>query len=444
MSDVALQTIKAVLSSAPFFEEKDEMTCAAMLAEVKPHWWQPVWLGNVVSRVQEHLMAGRRFGLVALKADVQGEWLKLEKAAEIESIRVGIEAVKLEGKKQDFLKTLEDSKAILEGESPEAAASFVTTQLAAQMAGSTGLVASKDMQSPVALRKAVLDKPGFIVSLHPSVNQFLRWGGLPALDKNIQKEGSLDLGGETIIACARSGGAKTAFAISCALSIAVRGHKVNYNVLSDASAEEIFERMTYAIAGISISDKRPLQTMLQATTKRPKETLETRLLWAEGILRGLPISVNDETNVNQHMLRVRLHDTKMKGVFLSVWDNLDHFRWDAKEERIDRREQLGRLANIIREFDKSTGHHSLVLAQANRDSLNNPDSIPLQHNTQDSDLPKNECTLFLGFFNPNVAGGRFGSNADILGEASKSRNTATGRFTLPISIVNPNPGEVLA
>jgi replicative DNA helicase len=199
----------------------------------------------------------------------------------------------------------------------------------------------------------------------------------------------------------------------------------------------------YAVAGVPRHSRLGLEHVLKTPGLRPQETLRERLNWAEGVVRNLPIHINAQPNLTQHALRVRLHHTKTQNAVLSVFDNLDHMRWDSSEGRLERRYQLGELTQIIRQFDRETGHHSVVLAQANRDSLSNADKVPTMDNTQDSDQPKNHCTFFLGLYNPNVDSAEFGGQNALAARISKNRDARTGPLELPISVVNPSAGELV-
>jgi DnaB-like helicase C terminal domain len=433
VSDVALQTLRAVLVAAPYFDETDTATCAALLAEVQPRWWQPEWCANVAARIGEHLFAGRRFGLQTLKADVQGDWVKLERASEIESIRVGVDALKRDGQRRDFTETLKASHRVLDAEGAAPAAAFITSRLAEQLAGGMGFTSVASQPSVIELREQRLERPNSVIRVHPRIDEFLRWGGLP--------RGETD--GETVLLCARSSHGKTATALAFALSVASQGERVNYNVIADASAYQIYERLVYAVAGIPRHSRRELDKGVPASGIRPQETLRARLAWAESVVRALPIHINAQPNLNQHTLRVRLHHTKTQGATMSVWDNLDHMKWDQSEGRLERREQLGELTQIIRQFDRDTGHHSVILAQANRQSLLNADKVPTVDNVQDSDQVKNHLTFFLGIYNPNVDSQEFGGQAALAGRITKNRDAPTGPLELPVNIVNPAAGELV-
>lgn len=436
MSEITYQTMKRLLWDAPNFEESDSQTVASMLADVRYRWWSSEFLGLVAERVLEHLRVGRRFGIATLKADVgvPGDWIKLEKAEPIESLSVGFSSVIRAGQQRDFRESTAQALKMLEQSSPQATSAFLVEKLSENFAGGAGYRHVKDVRSVIQRREELLERPGNVVYLNARLNDFLQFGGLPMTESE----------GETIIVCARSGHGKTALALETVLKIANAGHRVHYNVLADATEFQIRERLVYAVAGIAKHEKRALDSNLIASGTRVKETVRERLTWAETVVNDLEIFINTEPHFDQHTLKVRLRHTQVKGAVFSVWDNLDHMDWDSQEEGLDRRNQLGRLTRMIREFDRDTGHHSMILAQANRETERNLDKIPTQHNTQDSDQPKNHCTIFIGLHNPNVDSDQFGGDHGLKARISKNRDGLTGVFDIPISLLNPKSGEVFA
>jgi hypothetical protein len=434
MSDTAYQTLNALLAHAPHYDESDREQAAALLAQVRPTWWPDDFTARVAECAVAHLAAGQRFGLNTLRAEVPGEaeWERLTSAGEMESVRVGVQRVREEGERADLLAQLARARDLARTMSPAEVSAWLTGKLAGAVAGATGATRVSDLPSVIDYLRGMRERPNSVIGLHPEIDRHLRWGGLPVSDED----------GDTVIICAPSSHGKTALALSITLSVAKRGHRVTYNVLNDASAYQIKERLVYAVAALPLKGAPPLEARLPPRGTRPAESLEERLAWAEGIVEALPIDINPAPDLDQNTLRVRLHHTRLQKTVLSVFDNLDHLRWDEKTGgRMDRRYQLGELTAIIRQFDRATGHHSLILAQSSRAYLDNDDLIPRKKDTADSDQPQRHCTLFLGLYNPNVdeEGAR---GLHLRGGVWKNRQGETGRFTLPANLVNPALGSI--
>ena len=233
----------------------------------------------------------------------------------------------------------------------------------------------------------------------------------------------------------------TALAIDAALRIASQGHRVDYDVIADASAYQIRERMVHHIASLPLKADRPLSALLSAKGKRPAETIRDRLAWAERLLNRLPIEINDAPDLDQHELRVRLAAKRARGVAFSIIENLDHMSWTGPE-RLERRMQLGELTKICRQFDRSGGHHTMLLAQANRNAEDREDGVPLGADTADSDQPIRHVTIMIGLSNPNVDSPH--THDALHARFGKNRQGTTGKFTLPADLINPEartPGQ---
>lgn len=424
------QLLNAIVRTALELDEAYTTRLAVQMADVKPHWWGSEQAAAVAERVLAYLTEGRVFGYATLRAELPAcaRYLdRLADAGEIENIRAGLTVLKENGQRLDVQAVLREAQGKLEGKEPlqaSEAASWAAQRLSEATAGGAHYQHVSQIKSVVSHYEELLDQPGRIIKLHAAINERLRWGGLPFGESD----------GETILVVARSGHGKTALGIDTALRIAAQGFKVDYDVIADASAFQIRERMVHHIAGLPLKADRPLNARLSAKGHRPAETIRERLLWAEAFLNRLPVEINDAPDLDQHELRVRLAAKKARGVAFSVMENLDHMSWSGPD-RLERRMQLGELTKICRQFDRAGGHHTMLLAQANRNAEDREDGVPYGSDTADSDQPIRHVTVMLGLANPNVDSR---SNSEPLKAAfGKNRQGYTGRFTLPADLINP-------
>ncbi|WP_407541006.1 DnaB-like helicase C-terminal domain-containing protein [Deinococcus radiomollis] len=432
---LALQLLSAVITMSGEVDEAGYRTLGHVLRQVKPHHWGGEAPRRVAEAVMGHLEAGTAVGYVTLRTELPEFTQTIDQisAAEgIENIQLGARALGEHGALNDLSAVLTTAGKRLStrvaGVSAASLAAQVASELSGLMAGGSNAVSVADIPSLTDHYRRMEQRPGAVVSIYDQLNRHLRWGGLPMSDCD----------GETILVCARSGHGKTALGIHVALLVARAGYKVDYDVIADAAFEQINERLVHHIAGLSLTRPGELDKVLPERGRRPAELRVQRLDWAQSVLRGLPIRINDNANMDQDELRMRLADKRARGVAFSVLENLDHCSWNQREVRLERREYLGELVKITRQHDRACGHHSMWLVQANRKTGENRDQIPMPENTQDSDLPKNHCTLFLGLNNKNTQQkpGSTGG-APLHGRVQKNRSGATGDFYLPYSIVNP-------
>ena len=431
------QLLNAIIRTALQLDENHMTRLALLMREVKPHHWGSEASCAVAEQALKFLESRRVFGFQTLKAELPAHVRYLDtlpKAPEMENIRAGLEALKEQGQRTDVQTALRDALAKLEGKEPlrgVEAASWAAQRLSEVTAGGSQYQHVSQVQSVIAHYEELLEQPGRIIKLHPNMNPMLRWAGLPF--------GASD--GETMLVVARSGHGKTALGIDTALRIAAQGFKVDYDVIADASAFQIRERMVHHVAGLPLKADKPLNARLAPKGQRPAETLRERLAWAEQFINRLPIEINDTPDLDQHELRLRLAAKKVRGVAFSVMENLDHMGWDGN---LERRYQLGELTKICRQFDRQGGHHTMLLAQANRNAEERDDGVPHGADTADSDQPIRHVTMMCGLSNPNVESA--GQNHDLKCAFWKNRQGQTGRFYLPADLVNPAlrvPGEGL-
>jgi len=438
MTALAHQVLSALVRESPKWDEPETMKAAMLMQDVRSHHWGDPATRRVAEAVQTHLQAGRAFGfstLIAQMPDVTKILETLRRTDPIENIRIGLQEVAEQGRRGEVLGALRKAEGELQDLPALTVASNLSEALSAATVSTAGYRHVAQIGSVVEHLDAMRQKPNGVIRLHPSIDQLLRWKGLPVSDSD----------GETVLIAAPSGHAKTALGIQIALSSAMQGHLTHYNVLADASAFQITERMVHHLAGLNMRESLNLEGVIAPKGIRPRETIRERLMWAEQKLHSLPLELDDSSpDMDQHELRVHLAMKAAKGVRLSVIENLDHMTWDQREERMERRYQLGKLTQIIRQSDRATGHHTVLLAQANRSALEEGDGIARGHHVADSDQPRRHVTVFIGLKNPNVeAGGE--ATQDILGRVDKNRQGRTGDFTLPVSLVNPAhniPGEL--
>jgi len=433
------QILNGVIVTALELDDADMARLAVHLRRVKPHHWGSEPARAVAERVMDYLEQRRVFGYANLRAELPAyeRFLRgLPDAGQVENIPAGLTVLSEQGHRADVQTALREALGKLEGTDPMGAteaASWTAQRLSEITAGGGGYQHVSEIKSVIAHYEELADAPGSIIRLHPAINSRLRWGELPISDSD----------GETLLVVARSGHGKTALGIDTALRIASQGHRVDYDVIADASAFQIRERMVHHIAGLPLKADKPLGATIAAKGKRPAETIRERLAWAERLLNRLPIEINDTPDLDQHELRVRLAAKRARGVAFSVIENLDHMGWSGPD-RLERRMQLGELTKICRQFDRAGGHHTMLLAQANRNAEEREDGVPLGADTADSDQPIRHVTIMIGLANPNVDSP---SKSDPLhARFGKNRQGVTGRFTLPADLVNPearSPGQDL-
>ena len=428
------QVLGAIVREAPGWDSQHTSLAALLLEEVRPHHWGDEGTRRIAEAVHEHLRSGRGFGFNSLAVELPdaSRTVQAIRAAEpLENIRLGVREVAEQGRKREVDAALAKARQDLQSLPALTVASGLTEQLAAATTTTAGYQHVREITSVVAHLREMAERPNSVLSLGGEFDAMLRWGGLPVGESD----------GETVLIAAPSGHGKTALGIHIALRSAQQGHLTHYNVLADASAYQIRERMVHYIAGLNMRDGLNLAAQVPPRGSRPRETVEARLLWAEGLLNSLPLEIDDSSpDMNQHELRVHLAHKAARGVRLSVIENLDHMTWDQREERLERRYQLGRLTQIIRQSDRRTGHHTILLAQANRSALEEGDGIPRGHHVADSDQPRRHVTLFLGLKNPNVEEGGPAS-LPIEGRIDKNRTGVTGSLKFPVSLVNPTQHE---
>ena len=432
---LALQLLSAVITTSGEVDDAGYRALGHILRQVKPHRWGGEAARRIAEAVMGHLEAGTAVGYVTLRTELPEFTQTIDQiaAAEgIENIQLGARVLEEQGAANDLSILLAAAgkrvSTRASGVSAASLAAQVASELSVLMAGSSHAVSVADIPSLTDHYRRMEQRPKAVVSIYEQLDRHLRWGGLPMSDND----------GETILVCARSGHGKTALGIHAAVVVATAGYKVDYDVIADASALQITERMVHHIAGLPLKRSVALDATVPERGRRPEETWAQRLDWAQSALAGLPISINANADMDQDELRMRLADKRARGVAFSVLENLDHCSWNQREVRLDRREYLGELVKITRQHDRACGHHSMWLVQANRKTSENKDQIPTMENTQDSDLPKNHCTLFLGLHNKNKHQDPASTGDEPLhGRIQKNRSGATGDFYLPYSIVNP-------
>lgn len=432
---LALQVLNAAITLSPALDDAGYRTLSYRLRQVRTNHWGSESGRRVAEALTGHLEAGSAVGFQTLRAqlpDLASFIEQIRQAPEIENLTLGTQRLEEEGSAADLAAVLSAAQGQLKarqaGESPVSIASGLVGNLSAVMAGGSRALPVAEMPDLVAQYREMENRPSSVIHLHPNLDALLRWGGLPVTGAD----------GETALICARSGHGKTALGIHIGLMVASQGHPVDYDVIADASGLQIFERMSHHVAGLPLKRSGTfMDTPLAARGTRPVETVAQRLTWAQGEVRRLPISINDAPDMDQHELRIRLADKRARGVALSIMENLDHCGWDQKEARMDRREYLGELVKITRQSDRATGHHTFWLVQANRRTTENEGQMPGLENTQDSDLPKNHCTLFISLHNPNKIDSA-AVNLALRGHLPNNRQGDTGDFWLPYSVVNPS------
>lgn len=424
------QVLAALVFNAAIWDEATTAKAALMLQDVQPHHWGDEGTRRIAEAVQTHLTAGRTFGFNSLTVELPDATRLIQtirNTEPLENLRLGLLEVAEQGRKRDVMTALNDARDSLPTLPATEVASALTEAVSKATTTSSGYQHVANIQGVVEHLKEMQARPGNVIHLGAELAPFLRWGGLPVSDCD----------GETVIICAGQGHGKTAYGIDLALKSAAQGHLTHYDVLADASAYQIRERMVHNIAGISLSAGLNLAAQLPPRGGRPRETVEERLLWAERILNALPLEIDDSSpDMNQFELRTRLALKAARGVKVSIIENLDHMTWDNREERLERRFQLGQLVKIARQSDRRTGHHTIFLAQANRSAIEDGDGIPRKHHAADSDQPARHCTLFIGLFNPNVEKGGDATLA-IKARIDKNRSGPSGPFDLPARLVNP-------
>lgn len=435
--NTADQVLNAVITTALELDEASMTRLAVLMRDVKPHHWGSESARATAEQVMDFLDARRVFGYATLRSILpahEGYLSRLPQAGEIENIRTGLTVLSQQGQRADVQTALREALGKLEGKDPltaTEAASWAAQRLSEVTAGGSHYQHVSEIKSVITHYEELADRPGGIIRLHPAINSRLRWGGLPITDSD----------GETLLVVARSGHGKTAIAIDTALRIASQGHRVDYDVIADASAYQIRERMVHHIASLPLKADRPLSVLLSAKGKRPAETIRDRLAWAERLLNRLPIEINDAPDLDQHELRVRLAAKRARGVAFSIIENLDHMSWTGPE-RLERRMQLGELTKICRQFDRAGGHHTMLLVQANRNAEDREDGVPLGADTADSDQPIRHVTIMIGLSNPNVDSPH--THDALHARFGKNRQGTTGKFTLPADLINPEartPGQ---
>lgn len=433
----AEQILNAAIMTALELDDQGMTRLSVLMRGVKPHHWGNEAARATADRIMEHLEARRAFGYASLKAELPEHTrylTALPGAGEIENIRTGLLALNASGLRADVQGALREALGKLEGKDPlpaTEAASWAAQRLSEVTAGGSRYQHVSVIKSVVTHYEEMQERPKSVIRLHPALNDRLRWRGLPVTESD----------GETILVVARSGHGKTALGIDTALRVAAQGHHVDYDVIADASAYQIRERMVHHIAGLPLKADKPLTAMLAARGKRPSETIRERLLWAERTLNRLPIEINDTPDLDQHELRVRLAAKRARGVAFSVMENLDHMTWTGPD-RLERRMQLGELTKICRQFDRAGGHHTMLLAQANRNAEEREDGVPLGADTADSDQPIRHVTIMLGLANPNVD--TPAQSEALHARLGKNRSGTTGKFRIPADLINPEartPGQ---
>ena len=432
---LALQLLSAVITSSGEVDDAGYRALGHVLRQVKPRHWGGEAIRRIAEAVMGHLEAGTAVGYVTLRTELPEFTQTIDHVAAaegIENIQLGARALEEQGAMNDLNIVLatagKRASTRASGVSAAGLAAQVASELSALMAGGSNAVSVANIPSLTDHYRRMAQRPEAVVSIYEQLDRHLRWGGLPMSDND----------GETILVCARSGHGKTALGIHAALMVAKAGYSVDYDVIADASALQITERMVHHIAGLSLKRSGDLDDVVPERGRRPEETWAQRLDWAQSVLAGLPISINDNADMDQDELRMRLADKRARGVAFSVMENLDHCGWNQRESRLDRREYLGELVKITRQHDRACGHHTMWLVQANRKTAENRDQIPMLENTQDSDLPKNHCTIFIGLNNKNKQQDAGSAGKEPLhGRIQKNRSGATGDFYLPYSIVNP-------
>lgn len=439
MNGAAEQVLNAVIHTALEADDQEMARLSFLMREVKPHHWGSEPARMTAEKVMDYLEQRRALGYATLRAELPAHdryLSRLPDAGEIENVRTGLTLLSEQGQRADVQAALQEALGKLTGKDPATAseaASWAAQRLSEVTAGGGGYQHVSEIKSVVTHYEQLAASPGSIIRLHPSINGKLRWGGLPITGSD----------GETILVVARSGHGKTALGIDAALRIAAQGHRVDYDVIADASAYQIRERMVHHIAGLPLKADKPLSAPLAAQGKRPNETIRERLLWAERLLNRLPIEINDTPDLDQHELRVRLAAKRSRGVAFSVIENLDHMSWSGPE-RLERRMQLGELTKIVRQFDRAGGHHTMLLAQANRNAEDREDGVPYGADTADSDQPIRHVTIMIGLSNPNVDSPH--QHDPLRARFGKNRQGVTGKFTLPADLINPEartPGQDL-
>lgn len=425
------QVLAAIVGNAAAWDDAMCTTAGLLMDELRPHHWGDEGARRIAETVQGHLRAGRGFGYNSLAVELPdtARTLQAIRATEpLENLRLGLRELAEQGRKQDVRTALRKADTDLNTLPALTVASGLAEAVSTATSSSAGYRHVSQIGSVVEHLRAMQDRPDSVIDLGPELAPHLRWGGLPVSDTD----------GETLIICGAQGHAKTALGIALALRSARQGHLTHYDVLADASAYQIRERMVHTIAGLSLRSGLLLNASVPPRGSRPRETVEQRLSWADAVLNGMPLEIDDSSpDMNQHELRTRLALKAARGVRLSVMENLDHMTWDAREERLERRYQLGRLTQIVRQSDRRTGHHTILLAQANRSAVEDGDGIPRRHQAADSDQPARHATFFLGLFNPNVEKGGE-ATLEIKGRIDKNRSGTTGPVNFPPALINPN------
>lgn len=425
------QVLAGIVSRAAAWDDDACARAAELLAEVRPHHWGHEDVRALAETVHAHLLAGHAFGYNSLAVELPGAGRTLQAirgTEPLENLRLGLREVAEQGRKRDVQAAMDQARTDLTTLPALTVASTLVETVSRATTSSAGYQHVSQIQSVVEHLKEMQSRPDGVIDLGSELAPFLRWGGLPISDKD----------GETVIICGAQGHAKTALGINMALRAAIQGHLTHYDVLADASAYQIRERMVHTLAGLSLKSGLILQGSIPPRGDRPRETVEQRLTWADAYLNTLPLEIDDSSpDMNQFELRTRLALKAARGVRLSVIENLDHMTWDGREERLERRFQLGRLVQIARQSDRRSGHHTVFLAQANRNAIEEGDGIPRKHHAADSDQPARHATVFIGLFNPNV---EKGGEADLPLKArvDKNRQGTTGPLTLPPALINPN------
>jgi len=239
---LALQLLSAVITTSGEVDDAGYRLLGHVLRQVKPHHWGGEAARRIAEAVMGHLEAGTAVGYVTLRTELPEFTQVIDQiaAAEgIENIRLGARALEEQGAANDLSILLAAAgrrvSTRVSGASAASLAAQVASELSVLMAGGSNAVSVADIPSLTDHYRRMEQRPRAVVSIYEQLDRHLRWGGLPMSDND----------GETILVCARSGHGKTALGIHAAVVVAKAGYKVDYDVIADASALQITERIVH-------------------------------------------------------------------------------------------------------------------------------------------------------------------------------------------------------
>jgi replicative DNA helicase len=243
--------------------------------------------------------------------------------------------------------------------------------------------------------------------------------GLRVLDAKI---GGCLQNSSLVIAAARPGNGKTAFALRVAENSAVNGMPVQIFSI-EMGVQELMDRI---IAGVAKVNLKHLQIHSLLT-----EDEKARISRAAAIVEKWPLFINDATDWTvAEMAAEARRQKRQNGIGLLIVDYLQLLEGETDSDRQSRQEQVAKMSRGLKKLAKQLDIPIMALSQLNRNCESREDKRPRLADLRESGALEQDANMVLLLHYPEKHDPETADQGIVEVNVAKHRNGETGMVRL--------------